>query len=70
MANRIRITSETYDFSHDPDVAYMDLPDGWDSMSKADRDEYLNSLALEALAMRAGAGACVVDENDEEVEGA
>lgn len=68
MANRIRITSETYDFSRDATVEYIELPDGWDTWTKAQRAEYLNDAAMEAVALRAGGGACVVDENDKEVE--
>lgn len=68
MSRKIRITSETYDFDHRPTVEYMELPDGWDTWTKVQRDEYLNDAAMAAVALRAGGGACVVDENDKEIE--
>lgn len=68
MPRKIRITTETYDFDHEPTVEYMDLPGDWETWTRAQRDEFLNDVALEAVALRAGGGACVVDESDKEIE--
>jgi hypothetical protein len=67
MPRRIRVTSETYDFS-DADEEYRDLPDDWDDRTKDDQEAFLHMLAMDALATRAGSGAAVVDENGNEVE--
>jgi len=37
-------------------------------MTPKQREKILDEFAMEALTDRAGAGACVVDENDEEIE--
>lgn len=69
MPRKIRVTSETYDFSHDTDCDYVDLPDDWDDRTEDDREAYLDTLAMEALYARAGSGAEVVtlDERGNEV---
>lgn len=63
---RIRVSVEI----SDPNdcVEYYDLPDGWDEMTPDERDEFLVESAVEALAMQASSGACVVDENDDVVD--
>jgi len=62
---RIRVTVEISD--PNTTVEYEELPDGWDEMTQADRDAYLIELAMLYLSNQAGSGACVVDENDDEV---
>jgi hypothetical protein len=68
MARRIRVSVEVNYAGIDIPDDYEDLPEDWDEMSAKDRDDYLRDLAVDALSLVAGSGACVVDENDEVVE--
>jgi hypothetical protein len=66
MPRKIRVMVEIYD--HDPGDEYYDLPAGWDDMTPEQQDDELVGIALEALNAAAGAGAMVVevDENGKE----
>lgn len=65
MTYRIRITPEIRQVN--PEVEYVDLPEGWAGWSVQQRSGYLEDLGTETIESLAGAGVCVVDENDDEV---
>lgn len=68
MSRRIRISVEVNYAGIDIPDEYVDLPEGWDEMSKKEQGAYLSDRAVEAAAEVVGSGACVVDENGEVVE--
>jgi hypothetical protein len=69
MADRqIKIVCEVYTYSRDIDPVYLDLPEGWDSMTQQEKDAFLTDAAVQELSNHAGSGAFVVDENDNEID--
>jgi len=64
---RIRVTVDVNYSGIDIPTEYEDLPENWGEMSAKEKDAYLRDCAVEALDQVASSGACVVDEDDNEV---